>query len=80
MRIIVRRKATFRIPSTATGGYRPVVKHAEAATRREEPRGTESASVPVPVPSPSRGAEPEPELEPVVVRIPPEHVLRIDMT
>ena len=74
MRIIVRRKATFRIPSIATGGYRPVVKHAEAATRREEPRGTESASVPVPEP------EPEPELEPVVVRIPPEHVLRIDMT
>ena len=76
MRIMVRRKATFRIPSTATGGYRPVVKHAEAATRREESRGTvtEPASVPVPEPGP------EPEPEPVVVRIPPEHVLRIDMT
>ena len=81
MRIIVRRKATFRIPSTATGGYRPVVKHAEAATRREESRGTvtEPASVPVPEPGPER-ARARAEPEPVVVRIPPEHVLRIDMT
>ena len=75
-----RRKATFRIPSTATGGYRPVVKHAEAATRREESRGAVTEPRPFRS-SPARARpEPEPEPEPVVVRIPPEHVLRIDMT
>ena len=56
------------------------MKHAEAATRREESRGTVTEPASVPVPEPGPEPEPRAEPEPVVVRIPPEHVLRIDMT